>query len=148
MKNYKQTTESEIMRGPVLTVFIGLVLCAAPARAEWALAGEEGFSKIYFDPASRRQNPDGSISLRALTDYDPASPEAVTFKLSEKGLSEIEQVLFDCARNAYRSEGGVWYDGHMATGATRRAYSGKAAWGKVPSFYAALFAKACASASQ
>jgi hypothetical protein len=136
------------MRWLISTVFIGFVLCAAPARAEWALAGEEGFSKIYLDPTSRRQNPDGSVYLRALTDYDPASPEAVSFKLSEKGLSEIEQVLFDCAKNAYRSEGGVWYDGHMATGAMRRAYPERAAWGKIPSFYAALFAKACATPSQ
>lgn len=128
---------------PNFLLFIGLFLSVSPASAEWTLAGSDDFSKIYFDPASSRRNADGSIYLRALTDYDPTSPQAVSFKLSEKGLSEIEQVLFDCGRNAYRSEGGVWYEGHMATGATRRAYPGKPAWGKVPSFYVALFDKAC-----
>jgi hypothetical protein len=126
-------------------LFVGFCLSAAPAQAEWTLAGADNFSRIYLDPASRRSNADGSVFVRALTDYDPASPEAESFKLSEKGLSEIEQVLFDCAKRAYRSDGGVWYEGHMATGATRREYPPKTGWGKVPSFYAALFDKACAS---
>lgn len=129
----------------VSLIFISLVLYVAPARAEWTLAGDDGFSKIYFEPASRRKNADGSIYLRALTDYDPAAPQAADFKLSEKGLSEIEQVLFDCAADAYRSEGGAWYEGHMAAGRMRSDYPAKTAWRKVPSFYSSLFAKVCAA---
>lgn len=125
-----------------LLLFVFL-LFETPARAEWLLAGSDDFSKIYFEPASTRKNADGSIYLRALTDYDPQSSQAASFKLSEKGLSEIEQVLFDCARRAYRSEGGAWFAGHMATGAMRDAYPAKLVWGKVPSFYAALFEKTC-----
>lgn len=129
----------------LILLFAGLCLCVAPARAEWSIAGSDDFSKIYFDPASIRKNADGSTFLRALTDYDPASPQAAPFKLSEKGRSEIEQVVFDCAKNAYRSDGGVWFEGAMATGATRLSYPAKMDWGKVPSFYAALFKKTCAS---
>jgi hypothetical protein len=128
-----------------IILFIGLIIPLAPARAEWTPAGQDGFSKIYFDPASRHKTADGALSLRALTDYDPAAPEAAAFRLSEKGLSEIEEVLFDCAKGAYRSDGGVWYEGHMATGAERRNYAAKPDWGKIPSFYAALYAKACAA---
>jgi hypothetical protein len=132
------------MRRRIASLLVGCVIFAAPARAEWSLAGQDDFSKIYFDPASLRKNADGALSLRALTDYDPASSQAASFKLSEKGLSEIEQVLFDCSRDAYRSEGGVWYEGHMAAGALRRDYPGKADWRKVPSFYVSLFEKVCA----
>lgn len=132
----------------ILPLSIGLFFIVSPVRAEWTLAGADDFSTIYFDPASSRKNADGSLYLRALTDYDPASPQAARFNLSEKGLSEIEQVLFDCTKNAYRSEGGVWYEGHMATGKPRKSYPEKPAWEKVPSFYAALFDKACAAASR
>lgn len=124
---------------------IGFVLGVSPVCAAWVLAGADDFSKIYFDPDFNRKNADGSIYLRALTDYDPASSQAARFKLSEKGLSEIEQVLFDCAKGAYRSEGGLWYEGHMATGAPRRAYPAKPDWEKVPPFYVALFDKVCAT---
>jgi hypothetical protein len=126
-------------------LIVGVIAGATPALAEWSPAGDDGFSKIYFEPASRRKNADGSIYLRALTDYDPATPQAADFKLSEKGLSEIEQVLFDCAKEAYRSEGGAWCAGQMATGRMRSDYPAKLAWRKVPSFYASLFAKACAA---
>jgi hypothetical protein len=145
MERLRQIMEGLFMllRFPVL--FVGLVFCAMPARAEWALAGDDGFSKIYFEPASLRKNADGSIYLRALTDYDPASPQAADFRLSEKGLSEIEQVLFDCEKSAYRSEGGAWFESHMATGPMRSDYPAKLPWRKVPSFYSSLFAKACAA---
>lgn len=133
------------MRRRVSFLCICLVLGVLPARAEWAPAGRDGFSTIYFEPDSRRANADGSIYLRALTDYDPASPEAARFKLSEKGLSEIEQVLFDCAKAGYRSEGGAWFDGQMATGAMRSAYPAKLSWRKVPSFYSELFTKVCSA---
>jgi hypothetical protein len=125
--------------------FLVAVLClsAAPVRAGWTAAGSDDFSKIYFDPASRHGNDDGSVSVRALTDYDPASPQAEGFGLSEKGLSEIEKVLFDCAKTAYRSDGGVWYEDHMAMGAVRRQYPPRTAWSKVPSFYVKLFEKVC-----
>lgn len=129
----------------LILLFTGLFVCVAPAQAEWVPAGSDDFSKIYFDPASVRKNADGSTNLRALTDYNPASPQAEPFKLSEKGRSEIEQVVFDCAKDAYRSEGGVWYEGPMATGSMRLAYPAKIVWGKVPSFYATLFGKTCAS---
>lgn len=145
MKDWEQNSEKGIMIRPIFFLVIFICLSAVPARAEWTLAGADDFSKIYFDPASRHRNEDGSIFVRALTDYDPASSQAEEFKLSEKGLSEIEKVLFDCARTAYRSDGGVWYEGHMAAGATRREYPPKSTWGKVPSFYDALFARVCAS---
>lgn len=122
-----------------------LVLCASAARAEWSLVSQDGFSRIYLDPASRKPAPDGSILVRALTDYDPEAPEAASFKLSEKGLSEIEDARFDCAGKTYRTEGGAWYEGHMAVGAVRSTYPAKTGWSGVPPYYAGLFSKICAT---
>jgi hypothetical protein len=130
----------------VRIVFLSLVLApvVTPAAAEWRLAGQDDFSTIYYDPASRRPLADGGVLLRALTDYNPDSPQAGPFDLSRKGLSEIETAVFDCAKGAYRSEGGSWFAGHMATGSVRSDYPGKAAWSRIPSFYADLFTKVCA----
>lgn len=126
------------------SIVLFFLLLSTPAAAEWLLTGRDGFSKIYLEPASQARLADGSIRVRALTDYEPQAPEAASFKLSEKGLSEIEAAVFDCAKNAYRSEGGSWFEGPMATGAVRSAYPAKQSWSKVPPFYAGLFAKACA----
>jgi hypothetical protein len=121
-----------------------LLLLSTPAAAEWRLVGQDDFSKVYLDATSRETLADRSVRVRALTDYDPQAREAASFKLSEKGLSEIEQVVFDCEKHAYRSDGGDWREGHMAAGATRSVYPATQSWSKVPSFYAGLFAKACA----
>jgi hypothetical protein len=132
------------MRMKTSLFLVGLLAGVVPARADWLRAGQDDFSTIYYDPATRRSRVDGAIELRALTDYDPQSPQAAAFKLSEKGLSEIETAVFDCAKGAYRSQGGSWYAGHMATGSVRSDYPAKDTWSKVPSFYASLFTKACA----
>ena len=68
----------------------------------------------------------------------------LAFKLSEKGLSEIESVRLDCAKARYGSHGGSWFAGHMGSGSLRSAYPAKAGWSTVPDFYAGLFAKICA----
>lgn len=128
-----------------VSFLVALLSFVSPAAAEWRLAGQDDFSTIYYDPASRRALADGAIEVRALTDYNPNSPEAEPFKLSEKGLSEIETALFDCAKGAYRSGGGSWFAGHMASGSVRSDYPGKATWSKVPSFYTDLFTKSCVS---
>lgn len=47
--------------------------------------------------------------------------------------------------NAYRSEGGSWLDGHMATGARRSDYPPQSTWSKVPPYYLGLSAKLCES---
>lgn len=131
------------MRTALLALFASIFLVPA-ARAEWRLVSQEGFSKIYVDPASREKRADGMVFARALTDYDPLAPEAGPFKLSEKGLSEIENALFDCEKRAYRSEGGRWFAGQMASGETRRDYPATAAWTKIPAFYAPLATRVCA----
>lgn len=132
------------MRQHAVPLVFALVLHTASASAEWRAASQDGFSKIYFDPVSRQTLADGSVVVRALTDYDPQSSEAASFKLSEKGLSEIEKAVFDCAQSAYRSDGGSWFAGQMATGAVRSDYPAKTAWSKVPSYYLSLFSKVCA----
>ncbi len=124
----------------LLLSFLSIV---TPAAAEWRVAGHDGFSTIYLDASSREQRSDGSVRVRALTDYDPHAPQAASFKLSEKGLSEIEEAVFDCVKNAYRSAGGSWFDGPMGTGAVRSVYGAKDSWSKVPAFYAGLFSQAC-----
>lgn len=126
-------------------LLLAALLLSTPAATDWRLAGQEGFSKIYLDPSSRETLVGGAVRVRALTDYDPHAPEAASFKLSEKGLSEIEQAVFDCGKGAYRSDGGSWFDGPMATGAVRSVYPAKETWSKTPSFYAALFEKVCAA---
>jgi hypothetical protein len=127
-----------------LLILIPLILASA-AHAEWSLVWQDGFSRIYLDPASLRKLGDGSVLVQALTDYDPHSREAIDFNLAEKGLSEIENARFDCPKGAYRSDGGRWFAGHMATGDLRREYPAKSAWTKTPSFYEALARKVCAA---
>jgi hypothetical protein len=122
---------------------LALCLFAPAARAEWLLASQDGFSKIYLDPSSRKELPENIVSVRALTDYDPAAPEAAGFDLSQKGLSEIENVLIDCPRKSYRSEGGKWFAGPMATGDARSDYPAKSNWSPTPRFYQGLAAKIC-----
>ncbi|KAF2989629.1 hypothetical protein OGR47_01345 [Methylocystis sp. MJC1] len=131
------------MRKIALPVLLACLLHAPVASAEWLLVSQDGFSKIYLDPASRKRTPDGAIFARALTDYDPQSPEAAAFKLSEKGLSEVERVMIDCEKPAYRSEGGSWFVGHMATGARRSGYPAGSTWSKVPPYYLDLSTKLC-----
>ncbi len=124
-------------------LFASLFL-STPAAAEWLLTDRDDLSKVYMEPASRQRLPDKSVRVRALTDYEPRSPQAASFRLSEKGRSEIEEAVFDCAKSLYRSNGGSWFDGSMATGAVRSDYPAKESWSEVPPFYAGLFAKACA----
>ena len=133
------------MKRIVLALVAAMLANASAARAEWLLVSQDGFSKIYMEPASRKAQAGGVVTLEALTDYDPKSPEAENFKLSQKGLSEIEAVAIDCQTQKYRSGGGTWFAGQMATGAVRSDYPAKAAWSKVPEFYAGLFQKVCAS---
>lgn len=133
------------MRKSAFLLILAQFLYIASAHAEWALVSQDGFSSVYLDPASVKKGDDGSSLVKALTDYNPHSPEAIAFKLAEKGLSEIENARFDCSKQAYRSEGGSWFAGHMATGAVRSDYPAKATWGKVPPFYEALAGKLCAA---
>ena len=131
------------------TVLLGAVLASigasGAAGADWAQVSKDDFSTIYMDPASLKRAPDGTVSVDALTDYDPSSPQAGPFHLSEKGLSEIEAVLLDCADRKYSSQGGAWRDGHMGEGKITKTYPPKEAWSKVPDFYSGLFAKVCAN---
>lgn len=131
------------MKKRAFCILLAALLHASAAQAEWRLISQDGFSKIYLDPASRKKTPDGAIFAQALTDYDPHSPEAAAFKLSEKGLSEIERVTIDCEKRAYRSEGGSWFEGHMATGARRSDYPAQSSWSKVPPYYLGLSTKLC-----
>lgn len=131
------------MRKIALPVLLACLLHAPVASAEWLLVSQDGFSKIYLDPASRKKTPHGAVVARALTDYDPQSPEAAPFKLSEKGLSEVEDVMIDCEKPAYRSGGGSWFAGHMASGARRSEYPAGSSWSKVPPYYQGLSIKLC-----
>jgi hypothetical protein len=127
----------------IFAAILTALLLPQTALADWRFVSEDGFSKIYLDPASRKNLPDGVVAVKALTDYRPQSPEAAAFKLSEKGLSEIETVLLNCGKKLYRSEGGNWFSGQMATGATQKAYPGKENWSATPAFYQGLFAEVC-----
>ena len=133
------------MRKSAFLLILTLLLYASAARAEWSLVWQDGFSRIYLDPGSLKKFDDGSIVVKALTDYDPHSREAIDFRLSEKGLSEIESARFNCATGDYRSDGGSWFAGPMATGVLRSGYPAKSAWTKTPSFYEALARKVCAT---
>lgn len=131
--------KSRIRLGSLLV----LLICVPAAADEWKIVSHDGFSDIFYEPASRQARGE-AVAVDALTDYDPRSPEAEKFKLSEKGLSEVETVLLDCSGRRYRSDGGRWFEGHMASGAVRSAYPPKTEWSKVPSFYQGLFAAVCA----
>jgi len=133
------------MRKRAHLLILAQLLFAPAAHAEWRLVWQDDFSKIYREPESRKTLEDGTILVKALTDYDPHSPQAIDFKLAEKGLSEIESARFDCTKQVYRSDGGSWFAGHMAAGAVRSDYPAKAAWSKVPYFYRALSEKVCAA---
>lgn len=113
------------------------------AEADWKFVYADAFSKIYYDPVSKRTGTNDVVTLRALTDYDPSATEAEAFHLSEKGLSEIETASFDCVNAKFRSEGGQWFDGRRAAGNVRSAYDAKEKWVNVPEFYLKLFDTAC-----
>lgn len=131
------------MRSIALAALALASALAAPARAEWVEVSKDDFSTIYMDPATKKVQADGTVSIDALTDYDPASPQAIPFRLAEKGLSEIESALLDCANRRYRSLGGSWRDGHMGNGKVTKTYPAKDEWSKVPSFYEGLYSKVC-----
>ncbi len=126
-----------------VSALLSSLVFSAAARAEWAQVSKDDFSTVYMDPASKRILSDGTLTVDALTDYDPASPNAKAFGLAEKGLSEIEKVSLDCANRKYKSEGGYWREGPMGVGKTTRTYPSKDSWAPVPAYYDGLFAKAC-----
>lgn len=134
----------KVMLKIVALAFWSSLAFSATARAGWEFVSKDDFSTIYMDQNSLKNIADATVSVSALTDYDPASPKARDFRLSEKGLSEIETVLLDCANRKYSSQGGAWRSGHMGSGETTKTYLPKEAWSNVPSFYAGLFAKVCA----
>jgi hypothetical protein len=128
-----------------ISALLAVLALGAPASAEeWTLVSQDGFSKIYIDSDSWKRLADGTVSARALTDYDPGAAEAASFRLSDKGLSEIETAVFDCGAEKFRSEGGSWFAGHMATGAVRSDYPARSEWSKAPGFYRPLLARLCA----
>jgi hypothetical protein len=131
------------MRKTTIALAAALAAHASAASADWLLVSQDDFSKIYMDPQSRETLPEGRVSVRALTDYDPRAEEAARFGLAEKGLSEIETVVMDCRNEKFRSGGGSWFTEHMAGGAVKSAYAAKEAWSKTPAFYSTLFSKLC-----
>jgi hypothetical protein len=131
---------ADLSKASVALLFLSV---AAAAAAQWAQVSKDDFSTIYMDPATKKVHADGIVSIDALTDYDPTSPQAGPFRLSEKGLSEIESVLLDCANHKYSSRGGAWREGQMGNGKITKTYPPKEAWSKVPAFYDGLFAATC-----
>jgi uncharacterized cupin superfamily protein len=134
----------QTMRKGIVAVLAVIALGAPASAGEWTLVSQDGFSKIYVDSESPKHLADGSVSVRALTDYDPGAAEAASFRLSDKGLSEIETAIFDCGAGKFRSEGGSWFAGHMATGAVRSDYPARSEWSTTPGFYRPLLARLCA----
>jgi len=131
------------MKKSTLAFAAALAVHASTASADWLFVSQDDFSRIYMDPQSREALPEGRVSIRALTDYDPRAEEAARFGLAEKGLSEIETVVLDCRSEKYRSGGGAWYTDQMAAGAVKSAYSARETWSKTPAFYLPLFSKLC-----
>lgn len=129
----------------LLAASLAPAFVSAASGAQWTQVSKDDFSTIYMDPATKKAQPDGTVSVDALTDYDPNSPNAGPFRLSEKGLSEIESVLLDCAKGNYRSQGGAWRDGHMGEGRITKSYPPGDSWSSVPVFYEGLFEKVCPS---
>lgn len=113
------------------------------AGADWMFVYADAFSKIYYDPVSKRTGTNDVVTLSALTDYDPSATEAEAFHLSEKGLSEIETASFDCVNAKFRSDGGRWFEDRRAAGKVRSAYGAKEKWADVPEFYLKLFDTVC-----
>ena len=119
------------------------LLSSASALAEWQLVSEDGFSKIYLDPKSKKMLPDGIATVNALTDYDPNSDQARSFGLADKGLSEIEAVSLDCRNNRYKSDGGNWFKEHMGHGDISKNYGPYNNWRGIPQFYQKLALIVC-----
>ena len=113
------------------------------AGKDWLFVDADAFSKIFYDPVSKRTGTNDVVTLSALTDYDPSAQEAESFRLSEKGLSEIEMASFDCVNAKFKSEGGQWFEGRRAEGKVRSAYAAKEKWVGVPEFYLKLFDTVC-----
>jgi hypothetical protein len=133
------------MRAKTMTMFAWFILMGSlPAfAAEWQFVSNDSFSRIYVDARSVKSLPNGVLTLRALTDYDPNSAKAEGFGLREKGLSEIEAVSLDCRNEKYKSEGGNWFKDHMGQGAISKSYEPKQDWSKIPEYYGKLATKVC-----
>lgn len=128
-----------------VSALLSSLVFSAAARAEWTQVSKDDFSTVYMDSGSRRILSEGIVTVDALTDYDSASPRATAFGLSDKGLSEIEKVAFDCVNRKYRSGGGGWREGQMGAGKVTRTYPPKDSWSPVPPYYDALLARVCAT---
>jgi hypothetical protein len=116
---------------------------AKNSGVNWMFVAADDFSKIFYDPISRKTNQDDIVTLDTLTDYDPSSKKAESFHLAEKGLSEIEKISLDCVNKKYRSEGGRWFNGRMAAGDIQKTYPSNEQWKTIPDFYIKLFDTVC-----
>lgn len=109
----------------------------------WRFVSSDDFSKIYLKEDSKKINED-IINFEALTDYIDTSPQWDSFSKKANGLSEIENVSFDCAHKKYRSLGGSWFEGHLAKGLIKSTYTETENWSAIPKFYQKLYEMVCA----
>ena len=110
---------------------------------KWRFIWRDDLAKIYLKEGSKKIK-ENIINLEALTDYIETSTQWDSFNKKTSGLSEIENVSFDCINKKYRSLGGSWFEGHQAKGLIKSTYSETENWSAIPSFYQKLYEMVCA----
>jgi hypothetical protein len=108
----------------------------------WRFIWGDDLSNIYLKENSKKINKN-IINLEALTNYNENSAQWSSFSKKENGLSEVEQVSFDCMHIKYKSLGGSWFEGHQAKGKIKSIYNEKENWSDIPTYYQKLYEIAC-----
>ena len=100
---------------------------------EWRSIGED----MYVDSGPKLPAPFGKARVRVLNSYREIT-SAQMF-----GLSEVEEVEFDCINSKYVSLADRWFSEKMATGKVTKIDTHKGKPAPIPSFYIKLFASVC-----
>lgn len=100
---------------------------------EWRSIGED----MYVDSGPKLTAPFGKARVRVLNSYKE-STSAQMF-----GLSETEEVEFDCINSKYVSLADRWFSEKMATGKVTMVNTHKSKPAPIPIFYIKLFASVC-----
>lgn len=108
---------------PILLALAPLMICSAPATADWVSFMKSDTSVVYIDPASVRK--EGHLrKASVLMDLSQKDAEGAR---SKRGQSEI-----DCRGDRLRIHDLSGFSGAMATGEAVYAFKGASDWIPIP----------------
>ncbi|TKB93880.1 MAG: hypothetical protein E8D41_04805 [Nitrospira sp.] len=102
--------------------FTLLVLCSAPAYAEWVEVGITDEATVYVDPDTIRRKGD-LVKMWYLHDF-----KTTQTVLKKSYLSSRSQDEYDCTEDRHRALASTSFSGNMGSGKVRSSYSIKGKW--------------------